>query len=303
MALTFAQLRIFALAARHGSFTAAGRALRMSQPTVSEAIRRLEQGYGTRLFVRGARHLTLTPAGEELLPLAEQAVTAVDAADQALTAVQGLRGGVASFGLLRNAKHYAMADLLTSFHAHYPDVRLRVIGVNSADVADLVRTGELEAGLIVLPVDTEGLTVTPLRRDEVLYVTASPERDDAPATIEELASTDLILYDAHAGWRDPTRRQVEQRALVKGLTLRARIEVEQVDAALELVATGAGNTFVSQAVIDSGLPSPGLRYVPFDEPLHDTVALVRRDGGVLSPATRELVRLAREMLSQVAPPA
>ncbi|MFD0484288.1 LysR family transcriptional regulator [Kineococcus sp. GCM10028916] len=298
MTLTFSQLRIFALAARHGSFTAAGRALQMSQPTVSEAIRRLEQGYGTKLFVRGARHLILTTTGEELLPLAEQAVTAVDAADQALTAVQELKGGVASFGLLRNAKHYAMADLLTSFHENYPDVRLRVIGVNSADVADLVRTGELEAGLIVLPVDTEGLTVRPLTRDEVVYVTASLDRDDTPVTIEELSSTDLILYDAHAGWRDPTRRQVEQRALAKGLTLRARIEVEQVDAALELAAAGAGNTFVSRAVVDSGTAPPALRYIPFEEPLYDTIALVRRDGGVLSPATRELVRLAREMLTR-----
>jgi len=302
MTLTFSQLRIFALAAHHGSFTAAGRALQMSQPTVSEAVRRLEQGYGTRLFVRGARSLVLTSTGEELLPLAEQAVAAVEAADQALTAAQELRGGVASFGLLRNAKHYAMADLLTSFHEHYPDVRLRVIGVNSADVADLVRSGELEAGLIVLPVDTDGLTVTPLTRDEVLFATASPEREERPVTIEELAACELILYDAHAGWRDPTRRQVAQRALAAGLTLQARIEVEQVDAALELVAAGAGDTFVSRAVIASGTVPAGLRFLSFAEPLHDTIALVRREGGVLSPATRELARLARQMLSRGASP-
>lgn len=298
MSLTLSQLRIFALAARYGSFTAAARALQMSQPTVSETIRRIEQTYKTRLFVRGARRLTLTPEGEELRPLAEQAVATADAADQVLTAVHGLRGGVASFGLLRNAKHYAMADLLTSFHDHYPDVRIRVIGINSADVGDLVRSGELEAGLIVLPIDSEDLVVTPLLRDEVLYATASNRRDGSPVTIEELAADDLILYDAHAGWRDPTRRQVAERALVKGLTLSARIEVEQVDTALELVAAGAGNTFVSRAVAESGITPSGVRFAPFHEPLYDTIALIRRNSGVLSPATRELVRLAREMLSK-----
>ena len=117
MALSLIQLRVFATSARCGSFTAAARQLYMSQPTVSETIRRVEQHYDTPLFVRGARKLILTAAGEELLPLAEQTLASAETADRALKAVTGLQGGVASIGLLRNAKYYAMADLLTSFHA------------------------------------------------------------------------------------------------------------------------------------------------------------------------------------------
>lgn len=296
MAVSLPQLRIFATAGRHGSFSAAARLLVMSQPTVSEAIRRIEAEYGTRLFIRGPRRLMLTPAGQELLPLAEQAVAVVDSADRALSGIGRLTGGVASFGLLRNAKYYSMADLLTSFHERYPQVRLRVIGVNSADVADLVRTGELEAGLIVLPVDDADLLVTPLARDEVLYVSANNRSSD-PITIEELAATNLILYDAHAGWRDPTRRQLAERAKTAGVTLQARIEVELVDAALELVSAGAGDTFVSKAVAERGLLPPGLHLRTFEEPLYDTIALVQRTAGVLSPATQELARLARRMLT------
>lgn len=300
MALSLIQLRIFVAAAQQGSFTGAGAVLHMSQPTVSESIRRIEDLYGMRLFSRGGRRLVLTGAGEELLPLAEQTVASADAADQAMKAMRGLKGGVASFGLLRNAKYYAMADLLTSFHRHYPDVRLRVIGVNSSEVAALVRDGDLEAGLVVLPVDAEELTVTPLMRDEVLYATADPGRGDAPVPIEELASADLILYDAHAGWMDPTRRQLAARAQMRGLTLTPRIEVEQADAALELVAAGAGSSFFSRAFATSGSPPAHVRFLPFEEPLHDVVALIQRDNAVLSPATRELARLATEMLS-VAP--
>ena len=297
MPLTLTQLRIFLFAARLGSFTAAAAALEMSQPTVSEAIRRIELSYGTHLFVRGGRRLILTAAGSELLPLAEQTVASAQAADQALRAVQGLERGVASFGLLRNANHYGMADLLTSFNRKYPGVRLRVVGINSADVASLVREGELEAGLVVLPVDGEELVTTPLARDEVLYASADPSHLEAPITIAELASRDLILYDAHAGWRDPTRRQLAERALTAGLTLQARIEVEQVDSALALVATGAGDSFVSRAVAQSGISPANVHFVPFAEPLYDTIALIRRSNGVLSPATAELARLARVMLS------
>lgn len=296
MALSLIQLRVFVTSAQCGSFTAAAKQLYMSQPTVSETIRRMEQHYDTPLFVRGARRLILTAAGEELLPLAEQTLASADGADRALKAVTGLQGGVASIGLLRNAKYYAMADLLTSFHSRYPNVRLRVVGVNSADVADLVRDGALEAGLVVLPVDTRELSVTPLLRDEVVFATSSPART-GPVTLEDLASANLILYDAHAGWRDPTRRQLAERALLKGLTLTPLIEVEQVDTALDLVVAGAGETFVSRAVAESPIAPPGIRYLSFDEPLYDTVALIQKESAVLSPATRELARLARETLS------
>lgn len=296
MALSLIQLRVFVTAAQCGSFTAAAKQLYMSQPTVSETIRRMEQHYDTPLFVRGARKLILTAAGEELMPLAEQTLASADGADRALKAVTGLQGGVASIGLLRNAKYYAMADLLTSFHGRYPNVRLRVIGVNSADVADLVRDGALEAGLIVLPVDTRELSVTPLLQDEVVFATSCSSRT-GPVSLDDLAASKLILYDAHAGWRDPTRRQLAERALLKGLTLTPTIEVEQVDTALDLVVAGAGETFVSRAVAESPIAPPGVRYLPFEEPLYDTVALIQKESAVLSPATRELARLARETLS------
>ncbi|WP_163796003.1 LysR family transcriptional regulator [Mycolicibacterium sediminis] len=296
MALSLIQLRVFVASAQCGSFTAAAKELHMSQPTVSETIRRIEEQYGTPLFVRGARKLTLTTPGEELMPLAEQTLASADGADRALKSVTGLQSGVASIGLLRNAKYYATTDLLTSFHSRYPNVRLRVVGVNSADVADLVREGTLEAGLVVLPVDTRELSVTPLLKDEVVYATAYPWRT-GPVSVEDMAAAKLILYDAHAGWRDPTRRQLAERALLKGLTLRPLIEVEQVDTALELVAAGAGETFVSRAVADSSIAPPGVRYLPLEDPLYDTVALIKKESSMLSPATRELARLARETLA------
>ncbi|MCG7593164.1 LysR family transcriptional regulator [Mycobacterium sp. PSTR-4-N] len=296
MSLSLIQLRVFVTAAQCGSFTAAAKQLHMSQPTVSETIRRIEQSYGTPLFVRGARRLILTTPGEELMPLAEQTLASADGADRALRAVTGLQGGVASFGLLRNAKFYAMADLLTSFHAEYPNVRLRVIGVNSADVADLVRDGALEAGLVVLPVDTHELSVTPLRKDEVVFATSYPWRT-GPVSIEDMVAAKLILYDAHAGWRDPTRRQLAERALLRGLALEPVIEVEQVDTALDLVAAGAGETVVAKAVAESAVAPPGVRYLPLDEPLFDTVALIQKQSTILSPATKELAKLARQTLA------
>lgn len=295
--MTLIQLRVFLAAAKLGSFTAAAAAMHMSQPSVSELIKRMEQAYNMRLFARGGRRLVLTPAGAELMPLAEQTVASADAADRALRAVASLSGGVASFGLLRNANYYSLAQLLIDFTEQHPDVRLRVVGLNSVEVARAVVTGELEAGLVVLPIDSEGLRVTPLRRDEVLYASADPTHLAAPVTIQNLAERNLILYDAHYGWKDPTRRQVSERAQLEGIVIEPRIEVEHVESALALVSAGVGDTFVARAVAESSQCPSNISFVPFAEPLFDTVALIQKENSVLSPATSELIRFARRMMS------
>jgi DNA-binding transcriptional LysR family regulator len=301
--MTLNQLRAFLAVTRLGSFSAAAEALGMTQPSISELVRRLEDEYGLKLFVRGPRRLSITAAGTALLPWAEQAVQAAEQADRSLRSLSSLTGGVAIFGLLRNANYYFLSQLIETFHARYPEVRLKIVGLNSVEVAEAVSAGDLEAGLVVLPIEAEGLQVLPLIRSEVLFVSADQGRTAKPMTIEALAETSLVLYDAHYGWRDPTRRQLQERAQLAGVTLDAIVEVEHVESALGVVAMGGGDTIVSQAIVSSGAFPPGLFTSRFADPLYDTIAVVKRQGAVLSPATRELSRLAQSILLENADPA
>lgn len=294
--MTLNQLRAFLAVADLGTFTAAASRLDMSQPSVSELVKRIEQVYGVQLFTRGPRKLTVTSAGAELLPFAREAVAAAEGADAALRSSTSLLGGVATFGLLRNANFYFLSQLLETFHERYPRVRLRIIGQNSVEVADAVASGDLEAGLVVLPIENEGLTVTPLMRDEVVFASADPEKTARPVTIADLGASDLVLYDAHYGWRDPTRRQLATRAHLEGVDLTPMLEVEHVESALSIVARGGGDTIVSRAVAASRVFPENIHTVGFADPLWDVIAMVQRRDTVLSPATREIARLARRML-------
>lgn len=294
--MTLKQLRAFLISARTGSFTAAAKTMGIAQASVSELVRALEDENGTVLFVRGGRKLVLTSAGVALLPHAEQTLAAADNGLRALRSVRSLSGGVATFGVLRNAAYYLLSDLAEEFHRRYPDVRIRLIGMNSVEVAAAVASGSLEAGLVVLPIDDEGLKVTPLLRDEVLYASKAPERLARPVTIEQLAHASLILYDAHYGWKEPTRRQLAERAQMAGVRLEPMIEVEQVESALSLVARGIGDTIASRAVTLSPVCPSTVGTVSFDPPLYDTIAFVQRESAVLSPATQEIARLAQHML-------
>lgn len=301
--MTLNQLRAFVVAERLGSFTAAAEALQMAQASVSELVRRLEEELDAQLFVRGSRRLALTAAGRELLPYAQQSVHAADGGVQAVRAAGSLGGGTATFGVPRNADYYLLSHLVQTFHMRYPAVRVRLVGQNSAETAAAIQAGEIEAGMLILPIDDEDLTVRPLLRDEVFYVSAAPL--DAPVTIGHVARARLVLYDAHYGWKDPTRRQLAERAQLAGFRLEPVIEVEHVESALKLVAAGVGDTLVSGAVIASGAFPRGLHTVAFAEPLYDTIALAQHRGRPLSNATREFARLAEDTVRDlpVVPPA
>lgn len=296
--MTIAQLTAFLAALERGSFTAAAAELELTQASVSESISRLERELGVALFTRGSRRLVPTDAALELRPHATQAVSAVQNGIDTIHALTSLDRGTCTFGVLRNAAYYALADLVETFHYRHPNVQVRLIGINSAHVARSIASGEIEAGLLVLPVDENGLSVRPLFRDEVLYASATRSPDAGPIDIGEVAEAKLVLYDAYAGWEDPTRRQLLERSRLRGLSLDPAIEVEHVETALSLVASGAADTIVSRSIAESDTFPSGVHTVPFSEPMYDTVALVQREGVILSPATARLADLAERMLAE-----
>lgn len=294
--MTITQLRAFLTALERGSFTAAAVELDSTQASVSELVARLERELGVRLFQRGGRRLVPTESALALRAHAERAVGAIHHGVEAMRALTALESGTCTFGVLRNAAYYELSDLLQRFHEQYPGVRVRLVGINSALVARSIAAGEIEAGLLVLPVDDAGLTIAPLMRDEVVYASARADAPAHPVTLAEVAAAKLVLYDAYAGWDDPTRRQLRERASAQGLLLEPAIEVENVETALGLVASGTADTIVSRSIAESPTFPAGIRVAPFAEPLHDTIALARREGAELSPAARRLADMAQEML-------
>jgi DNA-binding transcriptional LysR family regulator len=295
--MTLQQLRYFLAAAEHGSFSAAAATLLMAQPSLSDQIRKLEAELGVPLFARVGRGLTLTEAGRMLRPHAERTLAEAEEAIGSVQQVRTLTGGTASFGTFGSAHHYLLGGLVQDFRRRYPDVRVRVVGQNSAEVADAIREGTLEAGLIALPIDDRGLEVRPSIREENHYVSADPARVAEPKTIDEIAAGPLILYDARWGSVDPMRRQLAERAQRAGVRLEPEIEVEYQTAALDLAARGLGDTVAAPSVLATLGFGRRLSSVSLDPPLYDTFAFVTRRNARLSPATRAFMELAEQRIA------
>ena len=159
-----------------------------------------------------------------------------------------------------------------------------------------MRNGTLEAGLLCLPVPTEGLHIQPLMRHEILWASSKPERCMQPMRLVDMPKEPLILYDARHGEEDPTRLQLTQQAQQCGVTLEPDIEVESVDAAMSLVSRGLGDSIVPQAVAQSEHFPSNIHVTTLECPIYDTFALVRRENWELSPIAAHLADLAVSML-------
>lgn len=302
---TLHQLRCFLSVYEHGSFTAAAEDLGYAQPTVSEQIRTLERSYGVDLFTRVGRGVVPTSAGETLRPLAELTIGAATQAERAVRSVQELESGTVRFGVFGTARLYMGATLIADMLALHPGVRIELIGQNSTQVEEHLRRGYLEAAMIsVDQVDTTFLTVNPVAREELGLLTMDPALGSRPVTPLDLAGIDLVMPETTWRATDPVRSQLRRMVMAAGVSPSTRIEVEDVETAVELVGRGLASTLVGKGVLDelADRLAPGARWIQLKPRQYATVAVVHRTGATLSPAAQVMVHLATRRIQEVMEP-
>lgn len=275
MPVTLTQLAYLVALADSRSFTRAADAVGVAQPTLSRQLRVLEDELGAPLVQRGGRDgITLTPAGEVVLPLARRMLADADRARTGVAELIGLRRGRVRVGATPSLCIGVLADVLRVFHERYPDVRLELTESGSQPLVRALVRGELDLALVIVPstgVDP-GLDTTPLLRERLSV--ASPATERAPSargslTVHELARRPLIVPREGYDLREATL-QAYARA---GETPRFAVEGGELDAVLRLVEAGTGVAVVPDLVFAG---RPRLRRTVLTPPLYRTVALARR---------------------------
>lgn len=295
------QLEYFISTARAGTFAGAAAEHHIAQPSVSEQIGKLERLLGVTLFTRTPRGLALTDVGAQVLELAEEAVGGVKQFAESGRRLGSVEAGRLSFGTFSSAHLYLLTDLIRDFRALHPHVRVRVTGLNSSGVADAVRAGNLEAGLVQLPIDDHDLEVSAsVFTDQVVYVSADPLPHPGPLDLADVLDRPLVLSESSWTKTDPLRMALRDRAQQRGLRIEPVIEVELQTHALQLAAEGLGDTLVSYHVGREFIAQHGLHWAPLDPPHLDHYALITRRGGAISPATSEFMGMARALMDELA---
>ena len=299
--LSLHQLRCFLTTYERGSLTAAADDLGYAQPSVSEQVRLLERSVGAPLFRRVGRGVVPTEAAEALRPHAERALRAADAGRQAVAAVSELTTGTIRFGIFGTARLYLGAQLVADVLARHPGVRVELIGQNSAAVQEDLKQGRLEAAMIAIPVAAEGMSVRPIARDELVYVSAEPERLAKPVTPATLAKAPLVLPETTWRDEDSSRRILRELLQRTGAALRTKVEVEDVETAVVIFALGLADSVLPRGVVDQLLPrlAPAAAWVSLRPRVHDTIAIVHRRDAELSPAAQLVIELATRRIQSI----
>jgi aminoethylphosphonate catabolism LysR family transcriptional regulator len=240
--MRYVQLRAFHYVAISGGFSRAAEELLLTQPAISDQVRKLEEEYDILLFNRQRKQVTLTPAGEKLLAITRRMFDTESQALELLSESRALRAG--TLRIVADAAHHLL-HILAEFRKKYPGVKVAIRAGNTETVITSLFSYDADIGVLgEIPTGREfeivRLNSTPI----IAFAAAShPAAKRERLSFAELAALPLVVRER--GSR--TRRKLEEGAASAGVELKPAIEAEGREAVREIVAAGAGIGFVSEA--------------------------------------------------------
>lgn len=231
-------LRTFVTIVDLRSFTRAGRRLGLSQSAISQQIGAQEKQLGVKLLVRAGKGVRPTPAGEILLQYARQILQKVDEAQRVLTSYESTGSGVLRIGAGGAACEHLLPSVLQSFHDAYPRIELRVLSGPSRLTKERLLDGDLDVGMLTLPMVEPKLRLLELGRDELVAIAAPSHRWATRRRIEprELTDQPLLVYER----RSSTFHIVERMLLEAGVFPHIVMEMDHLGAVSSMVRAGLG---------------------------------------------------------------
>ena len=284
-------LQSFLVIAEEGHMTRAAQRLHLTQPAVSAQLKRLEEELGQALFHRTPKGLVLTQAGTVFRSYVEDALMRLEDGAEALARLAGLEQGTLSIGGGATATTYLLPALLGRFHERHPAIRIFIREQGSRGVVDAVLAGQLDLGVVTLPVEDASarLTVTPWVEDELRLIVPPGHRLAGRRTFRwgDLAGVALVLFEANTS----VRNLIDGRLAETGTPVEIVMELRSIESIKEMVAQGIGAAFVSRYALRGR--EEGLRCA--DGPLARTLGIVHRADRHLSAAASAFLDEMRAM--------
>lgn len=272
----------------HGGFTSAAKAIFVSQPALSLAVKELEEELGVALLYRLGRGVRLTAAGEALVGPARQVLRDLETARAEVSSVAGLVSGSLALGSLPTLAADPLADLVGRFRAAHPGVLVDLVAPeDTADLVVLLQQGQCEIGLLESGPLPDALTAHELGSQRLVVIlppgTVQPR---AYLRVRELERVPFIAAPPGTS----SRRLLDDAFATVSLTPRIVVVAAQREAILPLVLAGAGAALVPEPLAREAARLGAVVAAPRPA-ISRRVALAHRLG-VLAPAARRFLELA-----------
>jgi LysR family transcriptional regulator, cell division regulator len=282
-------LRFFEAVARFGGMNRAATALNTVQSNVTSRIRALEAELGTTLFLRHARGVSTTPAGQRLLPYATRVRSLLDDAVRA-TRDDGTPAGPLVIGSLETTAAIRLSPLLATYAGRYPDVDLSLRTGTTAELVDDVLGHRVDGAFVCGPVDHPDLQAEAVFQEVLVALTAPgvPSLD----ALTQAGNFRIVVLRAGCSYRLRLEALLARRGIV-GVRI---LEFGTLEAILACVGAGLGMTLLPRALVEPARRAGqvAIHALPDADAMVETVFLRRRDAYASSAlhAFLDLVRPA-----------
>lgn len=288
MSINLELYKVFYYTAREQSFSRAAEALFISQPAVSQSIGKLEEELGGALFIRTPRGVRLSQEGEVLYRYIEQAYKLILTGEKKIAEMHNLLAGEVRIGASDTLSKYYLIPYLELFHQRYPEIQIKVTNRTTPEILKMLKSGNVDLGVINLPVDDDQLEVRRGQKIQECFVVGRKYQELAQRKVklEELARYPLLLLEKGTN----TREFVDQYAAKHGVVLEPDIELGSIDLLIEFARIGLGISFVIRDFITEELERGELILVELEEVIPERViGIVTAKGLPLSKAGEMLI--------------
>ncbi|MBP3656563.1 MAG: LysR family transcriptional regulator [Clostridia bacterium] len=226
---------------REGSFTAAARALYITQPTLSQTVRQIEMQLGEPIFVRGRQPLTLTPAGELYVQTARRMIHLETQLTEALSIMRGNAQGVVRIGVMLHRSCELLPQVIHDFYRTYPDVRIECTEGTPQELAQRVEQGTLDIALFSDAARYAKLDYRQIAADEIVLLisreSAFGKRFPSGSTISlTQAREERFVHPRDGG---PSRPYFDKLFETAGFSPQIAVTCENIETAKRLAVSGS----------------------------------------------------------------
>ncbi|UXH78506.1 hydrogen peroxide-inducible genes activator [Roseateles amylovorans] len=267
--MTLTELRYIVAVARERHFGRAAEACFVSQPTLSVAIKKLEEELDVKIFERGANEVSMTPLGEDIVRQAQSVIEQASAIKDIAKRGKDPLDGALRLGIIYTIGPYLLPELVKHCIEHYPRMPLMLQENFTQKLLDMLRTGELDCAIMAEPFPDAGLAVAPLYDEPFVVAVPAvhPLAKRSSISAEELkAETMLLLGNGHC-FRDHVLEVCPEfaRFSTDAEGIRKSFEGSSLETIKHMVASGMGVTVVPALSVPAQVQDH-LRYIPFEAP-------------------------------------
>ncbi len=287
--MTLRHMKIFVAVFRHSNITKAAQELHLAQPSVSLAIKELENYYGIRLFERIGKRISPTEGGKEFFGYSLHIVSLFEEMEKRMKNWDV--SGTIRIGSSITIGTHILPGLIRNYQAEFPDLKINAIISNSSTIENHILDNTIDLGLIETQPEHEDIQAIPFMKDSLCAIVgcSHPLAKESSVTLFDLAQYPFLMREKGSAGREI----LDSYFSIQQLNVRPAWESSSTQAIVKGVAEGLGVAVLPYLLVEKDIQEKTVRMLPFTRPLSRDLNIIYHKSKYLTPNMKAFLSLCQ----------